>query len=116
MREIRIIQKGRSLFAGPIYEARSFKDRFWGLMGKQSMADEEGIFFPHVSRVHTSFMKFPIDVVYFDKDYVLIFKETLFPWQLGSKLKRAAHVLELNRGVSEKFSGGRIKIEGMNND
>lgn len=116
MREIRIIQEGRSLLAGPIYEARSFKDRFWGLMGKQSMADEEGIFFPHVSRVHTSFMKFPIDVVYFDKDYELLFKETLFPWQIGSKLKRAEHVLELNQGVSEKIGCGKIRIEGKYDD
>lgn len=108
MKLINIIQADNKVYEGPIFLADSFWDRFIGLMGKKRIDSEEGIFFKNVDRIHTSFMKFPIDVVYFDKDYTVIFIETVYPWRLGSKVKNAKHILELNQGKGQKLKVNNV--------
>lgn len=102
--DIQIFENGREILQGPIYLANSFFKRFQGLMIRKSMEDEEGLFFTNVSRIHTSFMRFPIDVVYFDRDYRVLDVETVHPWKFGKKVKGAKHVLELNQGKGLKFN------------
>jgi uncharacterized membrane protein (UPF0127 family) len=42
--------------------------RFIGLMGRSSLASDEGLLLRPCGSVHTFFMRFPIDVVYCDPD------------------------------------------------
>jgi uncharacterized membrane protein (UPF0127 family) len=42
--------------------------RFWGLMGRRSLPQGEALIIDPCSSVHTLFMRFPIDVVFVDKD------------------------------------------------
>lgn len=97
---------------GPIFLADSFFSRFKGLMLKKSIKDEEGIFFEKVNRIHTCFMRFTIDVIYFDENYKVLYIEEVKPWKIGSKVKNARHLLELNRGMGKYFKLGEfVKLE-----
>lgn len=97
---------------GPIFLADSFFSRFKGLMLKKSIKDEEGIFFEKVNRIHTCFMRFTIDVIYFDENYKVLYIEEVKPWKIGSKVKGAHHLLELNSGMGKYFRIGEcVKID-----
>ena len=44
--------------------ARSFAARGRGLMGRSSLASDEGLFLPGTNSIHMLFMRFPIDCVF----------------------------------------------------
>lgn len=80
--------------------ASSFGTRFLGLMGRARMAPEEGVIF-RTSSVHTSFMRFPIDVVFLDLDLdVLSIVPGLKPWRLAGH-RGATWTLELPANTCE---------------
>lgn len=111
MKTIEIYQDDKKIYNGPIYIADNYFTRLIGLMGKKSIGDEEGIFFKNVGSIHTFFMKFEIDVVYFNKDYEVIYIETVKPNKVGKIVLGAKHVLELNKGKGSKLSKNKIKIK-----
>lgn len=78
--------------------ADTFSKRLWGLMGKDVCTDGDGLFFADCARVHTCFMKCPIDVLYLGPDLQVLDAETLVPWRMGKKVRGARHVLELPAG------------------
>jgi uncharacterized membrane protein (UPF0127 family) len=76
--------------------------RMRGLLGRRSLAPDEGILLRPASSVHTLFMRFAIDVVFLDRDLaVLRVVPGLRPWRAVSR-RRAAAVLELAAGESER--------------
>ena len=76
--------------------------RMRGLLGRRDLAPEEGILLKPASSVHTWFMRFPIDVVFLDRDMsVLRVVPRLRPWRAAWRW-RAAAVLELAAGESER--------------
>ena len=48
--------------------ARDPVTRFFGLMGKASLASGAALIFPGEKGIHTHFMRFPIDVIFYAKD------------------------------------------------
>jgi uncharacterized protein len=81
--------------------AESFVARFRGLMGRAGMEPEEGLVFP-TSSVHTSFMRFPIDVVFLDRDEVVVgIEPSLPPWRTAGR-RGAKAVVELAAGECER--------------
>ncbi|MFZ5352195.1 MAG: DUF192 domain-containing protein [Bacillota bacterium] len=82
--------------------ADSFFKRFKGLMGRKNMAKSEGLMLMSCNSIHTFFMRFPIDVVFLDMDYVVIsIKECIKPWRLVNIVKKAYIVVELPEGAIE---------------
>lgn len=79
-----------------IETADTFLTRFKGLMGRRELAPTHALLLKGCSSVHMFFMKFSLDIAYLDKDFRLLYVETLRPWQIGSLVKGCAHVLELN--------------------
>jgi uncharacterized protein len=80
--------------------AASFATRFLGLMGRAAMDPDEGLLF-RTSSVHTSFMRFPIDVVFLDDELeVLKIVPSLKAWRLSAR-KGARWTLELPAGTCE---------------
>jgi uncharacterized membrane protein (UPF0127 family) len=76
--------------------------RMRGLLGRRELASEEGILLQPASSVHTWFMRFPIDVVFLDREMSVVrVVPRLAPWRLASR-RRAAAVLELAAGESER--------------
>lgn len=90
--------------------ARTFSSRLRGLMGRASLGEEEGLFLSNCSRVHCCFMRFPIDVLYLDSNLRGIEVETLFPWQLGKRVKGACHVLEMSAGYFDGIVPSSVQL------
>jgi uncharacterized protein len=80
--------------------ADSFVTRFRGLMGRARMDPEEGLLF-RTSSVHTSFMRFPIDVVFLDSELeVLKVVPSMRAWRLAG-CRGARWTVELPAGTCE---------------
>ena len=47
-------------------------ERMRGLLGRKSLAEDEGILLRHAGSIHTFFMRFAIDAVFLDADDVVI--------------------------------------------
>jgi uncharacterized protein len=79
--------------------ADTFWTRFRGLLGRKELAEREGLLIRPASSVHTLFMRFPIDVVFLDReDTVVKVVPALRPWRLAAA-RRAGRTLELGAGV-----------------
>lgn len=71
-----------------------------GLLGRESLAADEGLWIVPCPMIHTFFMKFPIDVLFLDRDLrVARVLENLRPWRLSPWVWAAGSVLELQGGV-----------------
>src|SRR5450830_1372527 len=82
-------------------------DRFWprlkGLMGKRDMSEDEGLLLVPCNSVHCMFMRFPIDVLFLDKDFNIVkLLDNLKPWRMTSIIRKAHQVIELKAGTSAK--------------
>jgi uncharacterized membrane protein (UPF0127 family) len=74
--------------------------RMKGLLGRSGLADDEGLLLQPAGAVHTWFMRFPIDVVFLDKQLrVVRVAEDVRPWRFASA-KGAKRVLELPAGAA----------------
>jgi uncharacterized membrane protein (UPF0127 family) len=76
--------------------------RLKGLLGRSDLPPGEGLLIRPASAVHTWFMRFPIDVVFLDRDLrVLAVADDLGPWR-GAAHRGARAVLELASGESSR--------------
>ena len=82
--------------------AESFVARGIGLLGRRSLADDEGLLIDPCKSVHTLFMRFPIDVIYLDQENVVTKIAALKPFQLSMGGKGARRALELPKNSLEK--------------
>ena len=86
-----------------IIVANSFLTRFAGLMFRQNLPTETGLFLAPCNSVHMCFMRFAIDVVYLDKEYTIIkVVKHLRPWIGMSFCNHAWAVLEMVAGEAER--------------
>jgi uncharacterized membrane protein (UPF0127 family) len=76
--------------------------RLVGLLGRSELEIGEGLLMRPAFSVHTSFMRFPIDVVFLDRSLKVVgIEQELRPWRAA--VKRGAHaVLELPSGESAR--------------
>ncbi|MBC3927420.1 DUF192 domain-containing protein [Undibacterium sp. CY21W] len=96
--------------------AGNFFQRFLGLMGRRSLHDDRALLIVPCSDIHTAFMRFPIDVVFIDRDgYIIKIVHRLRPWRFA--LARQAYAcLELNSGAAERYqlqTGQSLLRNGM---
>jgi len=81
--------------------ASSYWSRFWGLMGRRTLAEDEGLLIEPCSSIHTMFMRFTIDVVFLDKERRVVKVATVPPFRAA--LGGGGHaVLELPAGTAER--------------
>ena len=72
--------------------------RLRGLLGRASLEPGEGLLLRPSAAVHTMFMRFPIDVVFLDRDRrVLDIRADVKPWRAAAR-RGAREVLELAAG------------------
>lgn len=86
--------------------AESFSTRLKGLMGEKELPHGEGLLLENCGSIHCCFMKFPIDVVYLDKDKHVLGKETVKPWHVGKIIHGVKSVLEVNEGEASAINTG----------
>ena len=72
--------------------------RMRGLLGRRSLPGGEGILLEPAASIHTFFMRFPIDVVFLDRERVVVgIARGLRPWRAAGR--SGAHAtLELASG------------------
>lgn len=78
--------------------AETHWSRFCGLMGAEaaSFRAGQGLWILPSRGVHTLAMRFPIDVIYLDRQKIVLhLEEDLKPWRLAPVRMQAASVLEL---------------------
>jgi uncharacterized protein len=88
--------------------------RMRGLLGRRDLPPGEGLLLRPASSVHTAFMRFPIDVVFLDREgRVLKIARDLRPWK-SAMGRKARAVLELPAGESERrgIEVGERLLEG----
>jgi uncharacterized protein len=74
--------------------------RMRGLLGRRNLSSDEGVLLRPAGSIHTFFMRFPIDVVFLDRDgRVLRVAESVRPWRTAAA-RGARAVLELRAGES----------------
>ena len=81
--------------------ATSIWTRFRGLMLRPNIEPNFGMVIDPCTSIHMFFMRFPIDVLYVDRDdRVVRLQEDLKPWRLGPlHTKGARYVVELPAGT-----------------
>ncbi|MDH7578178.1 MAG: DUF192 domain-containing protein [Bacillota bacterium] len=89
--------------------------RLRGLLGKSSLPLSEGLLIVPCRAVHTWFMRFPIDAVFLDEDFVVAgFVENMSPFRFSPYLRGARAVLELPAGAARRTgtqTGDKIRLE-----
>ncbi len=83
--------------------AMTFTKRLIGLMGRSTMADEQGLYFPGCGSIHTFGMKLSIDVLFLDKDMrITKMISSLKPNRAAFAPLSTRHTLELACGTLRK--------------
>jgi uncharacterized protein len=94
--------------------ADSVRARMKGLLGRSTLDPSEGLLLRPANSVHTAFMRFPIDVVFLDKELqVLDVVQAVPPWRMKAR-RGARAVLELGAGEAARQGiapGESLRIE-----
>lgn len=102
----------RNLRTGEILGSRvgkadSFGRRLRGLMFRSGLGQGEGLLIEPCKSVHTHFMRFPIDVLFLDRERrVVHFIPAMAPWKTSPLIKGAHAVLEVTAGAAEGTTVG----------
>jgi uncharacterized membrane protein (UPF0127 family) len=90
-----------TVLAAQAETARGPWTQFKGLMGRADLPSGGGLVIPGTRGVHTHFMRFPIDVVFYGKDGVVLdVAHALPPWRFSAYHLRAKGVVELPAGTA----------------
>jgi uncharacterized protein len=106
-----------SYLATELEVANTHWTRFRGLMARESYTFQKGhaLWIVPCHGVHTMGMRFPIDVLYLDRENVVVHLErSLAPWRFAPLRSKAKSVLELpNATVSATRTevGDKVEIE-----
>ena len=80
--------------------------RMRGLLGRSGLEPGEGMLFRPAGSIHTFFMRFPLDVVFCDRDLVVVGVERdLAPWRMAGR-RGAKVVVELAAGAAAGVEPG----------
>jgi uncharacterized protein len=87
--------------------------RMRGLLGRRSLPGGEGLLLRPAPSVHTAFMRFPIDVVFLDRELEVVkVVENLRPWRMASaRQARAALELAAGQAATRRLEvGDRLRL------
>lgn len=95
-------------------EARGFFSRLKGLLGKPIFVDGEGLWMARCRAIHTFGMRFPIDVVFLDRESIVkMVVKSVLPCRSFVSCLSAESVIELPEGTIERAQvqiGDKIEI------
>jgi len=82
-----------------IYIANSFRSRLKGLIGVKKLHKGEGIILIPCNSIHTCFMSVSIDVIFLNKDNLVIKAvENLGTWKMLKIISEASKIIEMRAG------------------
>lgn len=86
--------------------ARGWRSRARGLIG-WSLPPERALILQPASQVHTFFMSQPIDVVFCDRNWVVLHVISPMPtWRVSKWVRGSRYVVELNAGAAAAIRPG----------
>lgn len=112
---MKIINTGNnSMISEDCKVADTFLSRFRGLMGKHELLPGSGLLIIPCKSIHMLFMKFPLDIIFINRDNVVVYiVEGIKPWRVSKIIKNAHSVLELPVGSIKILNtklGDRIEL------
>jgi len=76
--------------------------RMVGLLGRRRLGEDEGLLLAPCRSIHTLLMRFPIDVLYLDREHVVVkTAPALRPFRFSACLRGGHSTLELASGAIE---------------
>lgn len=97
--------------ASDLRTADTLFSRTKGLLGRSCLPKGEGLWIKRCNSIHTAFMKFPIDVLFVDKNLkVVSVYENLKPWRITRLHLCASSVIELPAGTLADTTMGKGKL------
>ena len=98
-------ERSQRSLANSVTLADTRRARRKGLLGRKSIGADEAMVITPCLAVHTAFMRFPIDVVFIDRDGLAVeIVHDLQPWRIAASF-RAHAVVEM--------AAGRVKACGV---
>lgn len=93
----------KTWLATKVRKADNFLTRLVGLLKRTNLGPEEALWLMPSKGIHTVGMKFPIDVVFLNKDcHVLGLTSGMSPYRISGVYLRSYSVLELPNGTIRK--------------
>ena len=103
----------RRVLATNIQVAGTFWERLRGLMGRSSLDEGEAMLFERARQVHTFGMRFPLDVVFCDRDWSVVHVvQVMRPNRVTRLIPVSYFVVELAAGVSAGLRKGDRLLPG----
>ena len=104
----------KTWLATKVRKADSFVTRLVGLLKRRNLGPEEALWLMPSKGIHTIGMKFPIDVVFLNRDNVVLQAVSgMRPFRVSTVQLRGYSVLELPSGTIKKSqteAGDRLEI------
>jgi len=101
--KVQILNKNITV-AENVKVADRFFTRLKGLMASSELKDGIGLMLVPCNCVHTWFMRYPIDVVFINKENIVVkIENSMMPYRIGSIVKQAWSVLELKAGSCQRL-------------
>lgn len=96
-----INNNNKNIIVANLIVADSFWSRMKGLMGKKDLGEDDGLLLSPCNAVHMMFMRFPIDVIFLDRDFVVVkILNNLKPWRTSPIVRGAYQVIEIKAGIA----------------
>ena len=108
------VERTQARLAEHAQVARTSWQRMVGLLAHRELPAEEAMVFPGCSSIHTVGMRFPIDVIFVDREWrVVALREGLVPGRLVPPVRRAWGVVEASCGTLKRLDlqvGDRLVV------
>lgn len=83
-----------------VRRADGFWAKGWGVLGRRDLPAGQGLWLPGVASVHTLFVRFPLDLLFLDREFRAVrLAPRTPPWRWLVRAPGAYHVLELGAGT-----------------
>lgn len=106
--------RNREILADDVELAVRVTERMKGLLGRKQFFKGKSLWIKPCKSIHTIGMKFPIDVIFLDKNNIIInIKNHFLPNRISSLFLNASSVLELPSGTlvaTDTRIGDQIKF------
>ncbi|MCX7970769.1 MAG: DUF192 domain-containing protein [Negativicutes bacterium] len=111
--ETRKLAVNGRVVAGPVWLADRFLTRLRGLIGRPPLAGGHGLAIVPCRGVHTWFMRYPIDVIFVDRNRMVVRVVTgLPPWR-SAWCRKGEMVVEMAAGAAGQLgikAGDRLEL------
>ena len=102
-------KKNNAIIVSHAKRADTFLTRMIGLLGKEALFKDEGLVITHCQSIHMFFMRFAIDVVFANKNNIVVgLVQRIQPFHLSPIFVKASYAIELPEGtiLDKKISLG----------